>query len=683
MSEPTRARRRRLSVAERRSLYERADGCCQNCGEELDATWHEAHLVAWSHGGATSLENERAWCRRCNLHQGAVDVPTVPFELRDWQAETFDDILVALHDKGMATVHAAPGAGKTLFAGAVYHRLREVGLVERLLVVVPNLVIRAQWKEALGDRLKVHLDDTPRDGWLAYPTTDGPVVTYANCHNAWESHRRAMLEQPTLVIFDEVHHLGDQKSWGRAAEQMVTDDDGRRAAAVLNTTGTLFRSKGRGQAARERIPTVAYREARDEAGRPVLEAVADVSVPASRLIGRELRPVDLYACGSAIEMIDLHTAEVIAGEVADLPDERLMRAAHARIVGDREWMDGFARHMLDRLAAQSLAIDNAEPLKALWVARDMKTAAVAAEVINRAAGTDFARLVTSEEPAALRTLRRAVTDRRPCCIVAVRMVTEGFDCAQVSTIAYASNYTAQLFLTQMVARAMRITPTERSAGKVLPAQLLIPDVPDLRRAFLKVLVAELHTIAVDDEDAEEGDSGREGGLRLPRYDLSSVTRPRLDDTVVVGEQAGTVTRVEVEAMTAILGKLGLGEGASSVYAARAVVASREFKADRILADRIPGEVTITDANPRDINIALRDTARVLSGWWQHKGDTPVAHFQRDANRAAVIDDHGRDNASEAQLRAMLAHMAMTIIRHCAEHDLTPPAIALRWSDSRG
>lgn len=54
-------RRRRLSADESRFLYERANGLCQRCGIVLDSRWHQAHLVSYTHGGATSVEQMEAW----------------------------------------------------------------------------------------------------------------------------------------------------------------------------------------------------------------------------------------------------------------------------------------------------------------------------------------------------------------------------------------------------------------------------------------------------------------------------------------------------------------------------------------------------------------------------------------------------------------------------------------------
>src|SRR5579885_2024405 len=59
-------RRRRLSREEAAELYARADGVCQKCQTALGVDWHQAHLVAYAHGGATSLDQMEAWCRDCN-----------------------------------------------------------------------------------------------------------------------------------------------------------------------------------------------------------------------------------------------------------------------------------------------------------------------------------------------------------------------------------------------------------------------------------------------------------------------------------------------------------------------------------------------------------------------------------------------------------------------------------------
>lgn len=108
-----------------------------------------------------------------------------------------------------------------------------------------------------------------------------------------------------------------------------------------------------------------------------------------------------------------------------------------------------------------------------------------------------------------------------CAIVAVRMVTEGFDCPQVSVIAYASATTAVLFLAQTMARAMRVTAVERNDRMMLPAQILIPNNQSLRAAFTEALIGHFHLLDTTDQVRgldKPGQRGRAQGAGRWRRD---------------------------------------------------------------------------------------------------------------------------------------------------------------------
>ncbi|MEV6229050.1 hypothetical protein AB0L88_14380 [Saccharopolyspora shandongensis] len=154
----------------------------------------------------------------------------------------------------------------------------------------------------------------------------------------------------------------------------------------------------------------------------------------------------------------------------------------------------------------------------------------------------------SDEPYALNTLRIAAAEPRPCGIVTVRMVTEGFDCPQVSTIAYASNVVAPLFISQMMARAMRLTPTERRTGEAFPAKILIPDHPALQAAFMTAI---RETIPLtDDTDAFEHNKTHEAG-QTPRYDLLGIDDPQLRWVNALDQDDGLVSAEDLATAKAI------------------------------------------------------------------------------------------------------------------------------------
>ena len=683
-------RRRRLSRQEAGDLFARATGKCEKCGTPLGVDWHQAHLVAHSHGGATSLDQMQAWCRDCNLRQGSQDVVPIPGLIpRTWQREALPTILERLWQTGTSTVHAAPGAGKTFFAAMVLHRLVEAGLVRRMVVVVPNTALQRQWSDALA-KTGIYLDWRPRDGYFEHPDSVGCVITYHSLANATAGLIQRM-QEPTLLVLDEVHHVGDKAAWGKAVLAIAGDTSApetQHAAAVLNMTGTLFRSTGA-----QRIGSVRY-ETVEIGGVQKFQAIADYSVKASDLIGIELRRPDLYAYGAEVELVDVREETTVAGDIADLEQGSQLSTTIRGAFKRREHVRQFATEAYRLLAQQLATIDNAEPLKMLWVADDQKAARMAAEEIDKVAGHSFARLVISDEPGSINTLRAAAKEKRPCAIVSVRMVTEGFDCPQLSVIAYASATIAPLTLAQTMARAMRVTDKERADRSMLPAQILIADNDVMRKAFATALVGQFHILEVprDDEVVAQDPLGGGGGdaIRLSRYELADLSSIDLRSATVLGEEDGTVPADELNEGAAMCRELSIPE----VYAARVVVAGRRLRARLPVYvrrdDEATAEATIRAAtalvekpiDPRGLNLVRRNRIDQVAKWMfrhvEHDSRwTSVGQFQYQANNAAGLPAKGgRENATPEQLAKVEAWMLERVREHCNAHaDCALPTVA--------
>lgn len=59
--------KRKFSLAERRVIYDISQGKCQECGKSIDFKEFEAdHIKQWIFGGATTIANARALCKKCN-----------------------------------------------------------------------------------------------------------------------------------------------------------------------------------------------------------------------------------------------------------------------------------------------------------------------------------------------------------------------------------------------------------------------------------------------------------------------------------------------------------------------------------------------------------------------------------------------------------------------------------------
>ena len=138
------------------------------------------------------------------------------------------------------------------FALRVAGELLAEGVVERITVEVPTEHLKIQWAQAAA-RVGVSLD--PKFANSSAQNSDeyhGVVVTYAQVASHPGRHRVRTENRRTLVVFDEIHHGGDAKTWGDAIREAFSD-----ATRRLALTGTPFRSDD------SAIPFVTYERGPD------------------------------------------------------------------------------------------------------------------------------------------------------------------------------------------------------------------------------------------------------------------------------------------------------------------------------------------------------------------------------------------------------------------------------------
>ncbi len=108
-----------ISAALRRTVYERAGGCCEYCliPETAVLAVHEIdHIIAQKHGGLTETDNLALSCAICNKHKGSdlASIDQVTGELaalyhprrQQWQEhfQLKDGVLIPLTQTGRVTV---------------------------------------------------------------------------------------------------------------------------------------------------------------------------------------------------------------------------------------------------------------------------------------------------------------------------------------------------------------------------------------------------------------------------------------------------------------------------------------------------------------------------------------------------------------------------------------------------
>ena len=166
---------------------------------------------------------------------------------RNWHQEavTSRETSIASRDPDLGqhvfNVMAGTGAGKTILAGMVASNDLNSGRVRRVVYVAPSDAIADRVIEVFRDVFGIHLQRFNARQHRHRVTSDqqGYVVTYQGVSSQPVRHQRIASYEKTLVIFDEVHHLGDGESWGIAAQLAFGA-----VPYVLTMTGSPFRPNG-------------------------------------------------------------------------------------------------------------------------------------------------------------------------------------------------------------------------------------------------------------------------------------------------------------------------------------------------------------------------------------------------------------------------------------------------------
>jgi superfamily II DNA or RNA helicase len=694
---PRRRPRPRPSRPLRESLFQRSGGNCERAGcsspIEIDS-FHVAHLRSHVHGGALVEENLGAWCSRCNLTLGPRDVADTRVTPREWQLRALDRVVQRITQTGVATVAAAPGAGKTVFASLAFEALRDADVVDRVVVLAPRANLVKQWHASVHRARHVELrpgSEVERQGQL------GVVVTYQSLSSQTVGvHRRQAALQRTLFVLDEVHHVGEPEhsAWARWISELVGDVRGEiHVAGVLNLSGTLWRSKSA-----ERISTVRYTDV-DADGK--FTSDVDFEVSAAELIREgQLRPVDLFRRGATVEMVNLGQAKRIVSPIAELDERTAARAAIRELPSDEAWRDSFIEAVLDCLERRHRDLGNG-PAKALIVARSQDDArafqASADRIMRQRNMSPIAMLAVSDESDAHKTLERFRTSTRPGLLCTVDMAGEGYDCPYITVVGFATNKLTPLYVRQVVARAQRVTDYERDTiGHPIPAAVVIPDVPDLVEVMSSILEPMRHEL----QEEQEPTGGEERSpqqpldgfapIGLPSYQLDRVDQHVDGDVRVTGEAHGDVDFGLVRLVEPEARRVGLPESDSArmIVAVRSALTERrearpfdplsqtEGEMAAALTEQ-PGQAQSAVVEPlaiEDVANGLRGQLAAMGRWWNQHGNTPVAFFQAEVNHAGGIGAGGRENASVEQLRAAVTWARTAVGRYCEQRNLRRPRL---------
>ena len=544
--------------------------------------------------------------------------------VRPWQAAFLSQH--AVESRPDFLLVATPGAGKTL---AACHAARAAN-AERVIVVCPTVALRAQWADA-ADLVGLHLDPRWRNADGAWRSeVDGVVVTYQQVASAPDLFAHH-LQRPTFVVLDEIHHAGDQATWGTALRAAFEGAHRR-----LALSGTPFRSDARA------IPFVRY----DEDRRCVADYVYGYGAAVTDGVCRPLA-FRLLDATLRWRVDEQQTIAAFADELGPQDDARRLRTAIDPATPLLPQMLRNADALLCK--ARAVVADAA----GLVLCDDRTHARAVGALLRTITGEKPVVVVSDESGAHARIERFARGDAdAPRWLVAVNMVSEGVDVPRLLIASYATVKRTDLFFRQAVGRIVRRRvddPDDTLATVFMPADPTLKQLAERVEVELRQQVSDELGAAFDVEPPPG--FGRRADFEALDADVHA------GGMIIAGVH---YVREEVEAGRRLLRELGQSERAlrpvleflrrERVGTAAAAPSSNRTRSAPAVASQVPTHRRIEAKRQALDRLARRWTElrRAIDPGYSW----PMA--QSRVNRAMGVDRRG--DAGETQLDHGLAFL---------------------------
>lgn len=349
--------------------------------------------------------------------------------LRKWQQEAETAVFQAQNQgRKSALVEACPAAGKTYFGMKMATDAMQAGFAKLICVVVPSRHLKLQWAQSALE-WGIHLDY--QYSYQLNREYQGVAITYSQFAN--NPLHFVYLFKSAYILFDEIHHCGDDNSWGEHLGVIEHE-----SFFCLGLTGTPFRT--------------------DNAKIPFLRYTADgVSVP-----DYAYRYGDAVADGIVRETEFLHYGGTVAykkkmGErLTDFAvefsehceDRKALRVA---LLPESGWAERMIRDADERLEEIRGGLDPRAAM--LVVCKSQAVTRQVAEIVHSIVGEKPVIAISDEEGSheAIKQFRNG----RAKAICATRMVSEGVDIPRIYVIVYLTNVLTRMYFGQIIGRATR------------------------------------------------------------------------------------------------------------------------------------------------------------------------------------------------------------------------------------
>ena len=428
-------------------------------------------------------------------------------KLRAWQAGALAQYLDSTPRDFLAV--ATPGAGKTTYALRLATELFNRGVISRVTVVAPTEHLKTQWADAasrVGIRIDPRFTNAAGRHGAEY---DGVAVTYAQVASKPSLHRARTEAAPTLVILDEIHHGGDNLSWGDAIREAFEP-----ATRRLGLTGTPFRSDT------SPIPFVRYEMGKDS----VRRSEADYTYGyAEALRDGVVRPVLFLAYGGSMRWRTKAGDEISARLGEPMTKDATAQAWRTALDAKGEWIPSVLAAADKRLTEVRRGVPDAG---GLVIASNQTQARAYAKILHGI--SDERPVVVLSDYAGSSGKIEEFAQGNQRWMVAVRMVSEGVDVPRLCVGVYATSTATPLYFAQAVGRFVRA----RRRGET--ASIFLPSVPQILE----------HAARLEDERDHALDRVRKTGDEEPFWSAE-------DDLLAAANRTGSTPDLEQASFEAL------------------------------------------------------------------------------------------------------------------------------------
>ena len=358
--------------------------------------------------------------------------------LRQWQKECFEKVKkVWKSGRHSFLAVAGVGSGKTMFSAYVFNYFfRVLSTFDSVIVVSPTENIKRNWSAKFQENFEIKVDHGYqfKYGWPR--DCNGISITYQSLTNQNLKTLKNYVNKRVMLVVDEVHHAGNDKSWGDAINEI-----GKLSGFVLMLSGTPSRNDNEG------IPFVTYRKISEKK----YQLQSDFTYGYAESVKSKI-------CCPVIFQRNESTAKTLSGEKRLKNEDATpeIKKLYNDIISVKEKGDCYVYQTFLKANDKLNHINELrnENYAGLIVCNSKQDAKILHKRIYKSFGDGFVELVTSDDRGASEKIQDFQNSYKSW-IISINMVSEGVDIPRIRAIVYASNVTTMVRFVQVMGRGIR------------------------------------------------------------------------------------------------------------------------------------------------------------------------------------------------------------------------------------